>query len=514
MKVRIRPQQNGAVERSLHPVQHVRLGTVQPVQHRRVNPHRQLAAAATHMRQAGPPQLQANRRDRLDPAPAPAGRAGPHERPLQVLAPPLPGELNQAELRDLEYALPGAVLPQFRLEPGEHRATVFFTLHVDQIDDEDAGQVPQPNLADGLRGRFEIGPEDRVAEVARAGVAAGVHVDRHQSLGLVDNQVAAGRQRRPRLQRGVDANVDAVAIEQTAAAPLEPRQQFRLNPPEVLADDPVGIGAVDPQRVEVLPEMVANHPYREFVLLVDQCRGGVPGRPPFNLPPGVHEDLVLPPEVLRRRPRRGRAHDAPQRFERIAKQFLGHRLQARPFLRILDPPGDPQPTGQGRQHQVAAGNRDLGGDPRSLVRQSFPGDLNDDVLASARDAAAPPPAVFVGGYRLVARHLLEVQVAVPCQPQVDEGGPHAGKNPPYPSLVNVADEAAAAMALDEELHQPASLQNGEAGLVRIAFDQKLPVHLGARGRPGRSAQMLTNRCTSTRIINPVAAQQKSMKEPP
>ena len=39
------------------------------------------------------------------------------------------------------------------------------------------------------------------------------------------------------------------------------------------------------------------------------------------------------------------------------------------------------------------------------------------------------------------------------------------------------------MTLDEELHQPAGLQDGEAGLVRVAFDQKLPVHVGAGGRP-------------------------------
>ena len=243
------------------------------------------------------------------------------------------------------------------------------------------------------------------------------------------------------------------------------------------------IGAVDQQGAEVLAEVVANHPYREFFLLVEQCRGRGRGRPRLDLPPDLRQKLVLPPQVLRRRPRRRRAHDAPRRFERIAPPFQGHRLQTRPFVRIIDPPGDPQPTGQGRQHQVPAGKRDLGRDPRSLVRQSFPGDLNDDFLAPPRDARTRPPAVSTRRSRLVNRHLLEVQVAVPFQSQVDEGSPHAGKNPPYPPLVDVADEAAATMALDEELHQPAGLQDGEARLVRVAFDQKLPVHVSAGGRP-------------------------------
>jgi hypothetical protein len=41
-------------------------------------------------------------------------------------------------------------------------------LHVDEVDDDDAAQVAQPQLArDGVR-RFEVGLEDRVVEVARA----------------------------------------------------------------------------------------------------------------------------------------------------------------------------------------------------------------------------------------------------------------------------------------------------------------------------------------------------------
>ncbi len=65
-------------------------------------------------------------------------------------------------------------------------------LHVDEVDDDDAAEVAQPQLPrDHLRG-LEVGLEDRVVEAAAADEAAGVDVDRRHRLGLVDDQVAAG----------------------------------------------------------------------------------------------------------------------------------------------------------------------------------------------------------------------------------------------------------------------------------------------------------------------------------
>jgi hypothetical protein len=78
---------------------------------------------------------------------------------------------------------------------------VLFARHVDEVEDDDAAQVAQPQLArDRLRG-FEVGLEDRVVEVARADEATGVDVDRRQRLGLVDYEVAARLQVDPPRQR-------------------------------------------------------------------------------------------------------------------------------------------------------------------------------------------------------------------------------------------------------------------------------------------------------------------------
>ncbi len=107
----------------------------------------------------------------------------------------------------------GAVARQLLAEFGQHRVLVLLARHVDEVDDDDAAQVAQPQLArDGLR-RLEVGLEDRVVEVARADEAAGVDVDRGQRLGLVDDQVAAGLQVDAPRQRAGDLLVDVVEVE-------------------------------------------------------------------------------------------------------------------------------------------------------------------------------------------------------------------------------------------------------------------------------------------------------------
>ena len=64
-------------------------------------------------------------------------------------------------------------------------------VHVDEVKDDDAAQVAQPQLArDGMR-RFQVGLENGVGKIAAAHKAAGVDVDRGHGLGLVDDQIPA-----------------------------------------------------------------------------------------------------------------------------------------------------------------------------------------------------------------------------------------------------------------------------------------------------------------------------------
>ena len=69
-----------------------------------------------------------------------------------------------------------------------------------KVHNDDAAQVAQPQLPrDGLRS-LQVGLENRVVKIARAHVAACVHIHGGQGLGLVHDQVATRLQfntRRP-----------------------------------------------------------------------------------------------------------------------------------------------------------------------------------------------------------------------------------------------------------------------------------------------------------------------------
>ena len=80
------------------------------------------------------------------------GRAGDHAG-AQALA----RHFQQAELRDLADLDPGAVVLHRVAQALFDVAVVAAVFHVDEVDDDQAGQVAQPQLAADFAGRFQIG---------------------------------------------------------------------------------------------------------------------------------------------------------------------------------------------------------------------------------------------------------------------------------------------------------------------------------------------------------------------
>jgi hypothetical protein len=91
---------------------------------------------------------------------------------------------------------------------------VFSILHVNEVDDDDAAEVTESQLAHDLDRCFEIEGEDGVFEGLGADVLAGVDVNRHQRLGLVDDQIASGFEPDLGSQDLFEFAVDAEAIHQ------------------------------------------------------------------------------------------------------------------------------------------------------------------------------------------------------------------------------------------------------------------------------------------------------------
>ena len=141
-------------------------------------------------------------------------RAVVGERLEQAGADPLAGHLHQAERGHLGDLVAGAVAAQALDQAAQHQVAVGLQHHVDEVDDDDAADVAQPELADDLLGRLEVVLGDGLLEVAAgAGELAGVDVDDGHRLGAVDDQRAAGGQPDLAVQALGDLLVDAVRRE-------------------------------------------------------------------------------------------------------------------------------------------------------------------------------------------------------------------------------------------------------------------------------------------------------------
>src|SRR6266540_4440096 len=176
-----------------------------------------------------PAQVQGDREVRLDAAGAAAAGAGAGQDLLQVAAGALSGDLDQAELRDLEEARAGAVFGQLLFELFDHLAAVLRVFHVDEVHDEDAAQVTQADLPRDLGDRLKVRREDRLFERVAADELSRVDVDRDEGLRLVDDNRPAGGEVHPGLQSTLDLSFDAKTLEEGSGAfvELDARREIR-----------------------------------------------------------------------------------------------------------------------------------------------------------------------------------------------------------------------------------------------------------------------------------------------
>ena len=126
----------------------------------------------------------------------------------------MPRHFQQAEMRDSTDLDASAVVLERILQSTLHRAIVAALVHVNEVNDNEAGQISQAQLPGDFLGRLAIGLERGILDVMFASGASGVDVDRHQRFRLVDHDVAAGTKLHHRREHGVELALNAVAGEQ------------------------------------------------------------------------------------------------------------------------------------------------------------------------------------------------------------------------------------------------------------------------------------------------------------
>src|SRR5215510_3461825 len=140
----------------------------------------------------------------------------------QAGAQALTRQFQQAEGTDASDLDAGPVMPHSVLETPLHRSVVAVLLHVDEIDDDEPGEITQPQLTRNLIGGFQIGAQRGFLDVALARRPSRIDVDRDQRLGRVDDDVAARSQIHDRVVYGIELAFDLEAMEEMAAViPVE-----------------------------------------------------------------------------------------------------------------------------------------------------------------------------------------------------------------------------------------------------------------------------------------------------
>ena len=549
-------------QRLLHVPQHAGLLALQHARDIGVHPQHdavpvEVGGELAHLRE----NLETDRRARLDGAGARTVGALIGELPLEALLHALPRDDDQSEIRDLHGLGRCAVASQLLLERLLHLLAVLLLLHVDEIEDDNPAQVPQPDLPHDLARRLEVRLDDGVLESPGrllADVAPGVHVDRDEGFRLVDDDVAAGLQPDLAAERLVDLGLDAILVEYRVRfrVPLHPRGEGRHDALDELDGAAKLTRVVDADRGEVLVEQVPQQLDHEALLPVE--RRGRPQRVGAlaELGPRLVEELQVADDVRLGTPRGGGPDDQAPGEPVLFPELAHDRAQPAALGAVLDLAGDAHVIDGGHEHEKAARDGDVRGEARALGAERLLRDLDDDLLALVEEfldlrlvgpavlggvglAARVPPAsaaaalflvarrrvarvgrgrrarlprarvlrpgaarvgrrlgalVFVTRFELLERlervhHVRHVEEAIALEPELHEGGLHAGQHLRDAPLVDVAHHSALILALDEELRHLVVLEDGYARFVVVRGDDHLLRHgtcsVGAGRHEGR-----------------------------
>ena len=108
----------------------------------------------------------------------------------------------------------GLVVGHCFLHPRQDGVAVSALLHIDEIDDDQPSDSAETDLTRDLGGRFGIDLEYGIFFVAGSGlVTPGIHVDRDESLGFVDYDLATGGQEDMAEEGLFDLALDTEALE-------------------------------------------------------------------------------------------------------------------------------------------------------------------------------------------------------------------------------------------------------------------------------------------------------------
>src|SRR5215471_11985163 len=378
-----------AAQISLDLREHVAFGAAQRFGHLRVDAEDNLVVMVDVFRDAARlgQDFVADRLRALNHAASAAIRARGAERAFERLLDAFARDGHQAEVVELENLRRRAVAVQFLFEGRHYLLAVLALFHVDEVEHDDTAEVAQPNLADDLFGRFEVGLDDGVFEAVRfADEFAGVDVNRDQGLSLVDDDVPARLQPDARFDGLVDLGLDAVM--------LQDRRVFRV---ELDAVDQLGREAVDEidyalvleftvhaDGGEIGRELVAQDPLHQVEVAVGDGRRLDAVGAAADVGPGADQVLHVFAQFFDRASVGGRADDEAPGRARFGAQLVERALQSLALFVSADLARNADVVDRRHVDNITARQRHVRSDAGAFLADRLFGNLDDDLLPFAQ----------------------------------------------------------------------------------------------------------------------------------
>src|SRR5947209_8439207 len=253
-----------------------------------------------------------HRSDGLDHAGAGADGARLSQRALQRLLYTLAGDGHQSEIVELKNLGGRAVGLERFFQRLHDFLAVLALIHIDEVDHDDAAQVAQPYLAHDFFDGINVGLHDGVFKARRlAHVLAGIDIDGHQRLGLVDHDIAAALQPYFRFESFVDLVRDAELFEQRSlfGVELHAPDQRRLEAAHEAEDALIFLLGIHPDGGEAHRYLVAQDAFYQVQVVVDQRRGLRLLGPAPDLVPQIDQEADIRAQIVFIRPCRSGADD-------------------------------------------------------------------------------------------------------------------------------------------------------------------------------------------------------------
>ena len=219
-------------------------------------------------------------------------------------------------------------------------------------------------------------------------------------------------------------------------------------------------------RVYAVQRVVAQNPQHGIDIRMQAARRPDRGPCVLDALPCLAQHFAVGGEFRRRRADRGRPQDEPFAGRRDVPHDAG---QAVAFGLVLDLAGHHHPVLLRRIHQRTTGQRETARQLRALAVDRVLRDLDDDrfALVHRRRRLAVAPAVVV-----------KTQEAGLPGADIDKRRLHPLHDPLDASEVDIADDAGALGALDDQVDQDRLVHQGGAHLGRHHVDKKFLFHAG------------------------------------